>query len=315
MKIVLLGACHWHAPCYHVPAAKLGHEVILIDADAALVRQKAAAGGYAWSADYGDLDRLRPDFAVCLGRHDQMAGLCGLCLERGIPFLAEKPGAPDAATMASLAARADAAGLFHAAPFCQRWDPAARQVQRLLQSGRLGRVARVQATYFSGAASRYVGWRCGWVLEKEHACGGSLYNVGMHLLDLLHFWGFAPSYRAGRSSYSLNRGEVDDVASLLLDCGEAYALVESGYLVQSPCGGIGYSLFCERANIDYAHNTLRLAWADGQVETMINPTPEPRDLMMADLLARLQAGQPAPATLHDMAAALALCDAFRRDHP
>jgi len=314
MKVVLLGASHWHAPCYWRPAKELGHEVILIDEEGReRVHKTAQTNGFACYDNYDVLDRLRPDFAFCLGRHRDMPRYTGMCIDRGIPFLAEKPGAADAATMRSLAQRCDQRGLFNAGPFCQRWDPAALRVKQILESGRAGKVARIQASYFSGAASRYIGWGSPWVLEKASAVGGPLYNCGTHMIDVLRFWGLQPSYRAGRASYAINSGQVDDVATVLLDCCSAYAIVESGYLVQNPYGGASYSLFCEKVNIDYRDAKLTIAWADGATEVFPNPTPEPRDLMVADLLSLASSGKPSPHTLHDMAAVLDICDAFSRD--
>lgn len=313
MKIVILGASHWHASDYYSHSRKLGHEIVLIDENVERVCEKAEKNGFAWHSDYGVLDKLKPDFAFCLGRHDQMADITTMCIDRRIPFMAEKPGAPDAATMTKLARRCDDLKLFNAAPFCLRWDASVRRVKQLIDTGALGRVAHLHVAYFVGAAQRYRGWGCGWVLEKEKSFGGSIYNEGVHCFDLLRYWGFEPTYRAGRASHNLNRGEVDDVISLLLDCGDAYAVAESGYLVNSPFGGHNYSLFCEKANIDYRHGELTIRWANGEREVTKNPPGDFRALMLAEVFSLLADGKPAPSTLHDMVGTLKVCDAYRDD--
>lgn len=313
MRIALLGAAHWHAPCYHRPAAEMGHEVILFDDDGERMREVCDRFGYAFHTDVADLDEVRPDFAVCLGRHDVMPEYTSLCIDRGIPLLAEKPGGLTADAVRGLARRCDEKQLFNAGPFSMRWDGACREIRDRLERGEFGRVARISLSYFAGAARRYIGWKCSWVLKRKTSGGGSLYNVGVHMLDLLRFWGFEPEYVAGCASWNINRGDVDDVASLMLRCGEAYAIVESGYLVQNPFGGARMVLFCEKANVEYSRKRLTITRPDGSKETLENTSPEPRGDMLRDLLDLCRQGKTAPDTLHDMAAVMEICDAFAKD--
>ncbi len=319
--VAILGASHWHLPCYLQPAVADGHRVILHDADPA--RAEAAAAKYRASQGTeritvgGEAQAVlaaRPDFAVLLGQPAETAEFIGLCLDYGVPFLAEKPGALRADTLWEYARRCQAQGLFNAGPFSLRWDEVGLRVKALLDEGRLGRIGSVSISYFSGAASRYVKWGCPWVLELARNGGGGLYNCGLHLLDLLRFWGLNPRYRHGRATYNLNRGEVDDLATLLLDLDDgAYAVLESGYTVQNPFGGLCFSIYAEKANVDYRQRTLKISWADGTVETFENPAPEPRERMQAELIACARAGRPAPVTLADMAAALEICNQFTAD--
>ena len=308
MRVVLLGANHWHSPTYYQPAAAQGHEVILFDDEPGPAQRTAAKHGFALHADYADLDRVRPDFAVCLGRHDRMPRYVAMCIERRIPFLAEKPGGLSAEVVRGLARRCDEVGLFHAAAFVFRWDASSRAVKDLLDAGRAGRAARVALSYFTGPASRYVGWGSPWALQREFAGGGSLYNVGIHLLDVLRFWGFAPAVESALASHAINRHEVDDVVTVLLRMGQTYAVVESGYLVQNPYGGLHAVIFGEKANLELRGETLAVTDADGKREESTPRPREPRDVMLGELLDLSRRGQPSPVTLHDLAAALALCE-------
>lgn len=251
----------------------------------------------------------KPDYAILLGRPSETEGFIELCLEGGTPFMAEKPASLSAKRLFALAGRCEAEGLFNASPFCLRWDFAVLKALELLGSGALGRVASVYASYFSGAAGRYRRWGCPWVLEKSESGGGAMFNVGLHALDMLRLWGFAPSFAAGRSSCNINSNDVDDVSSMLLELGGgAHAVVESGYLVQNPCGGLCFSINAEKGNLDYRFKTLKASWADGRTESWGNPDPEPRPAMQRGLIKALLAGEKPASGLGDVAFALSLCE-------
>jgi predicted dehydrogenase len=166
LNIVILGAAHWHASCYYAPAMKRGDQVTLIDEDVEPARAKAERNGLRWSADYAALDEIRPDFAYCLGRHDRMSDLTAMCVERRIPFMAEKPGAKNAQTLFTLSRRCEEMKLFNSSPFNYRFDNTVRRVKSLIDSGELGRVSRIYCSYFGGARKRYAVLCWPWRHEK-----------------------------------------------------------------------------------------------------------------------------------------------------
>lgn len=307
MLIALLGASHWHAPCYYNPARQAGHRVVVIDPEASVVDKLASRFGFAGYTETSALDDLEVDLAVCLGPHHRMADYLEACLGRGIPVLAEKPGGLDASRLARLADRFDHDKVFHAAAFSMRWDDTARTLKDLLDSGRLGRVARIGLSYFAGAAGRYPDWGCAWVLDKQAAGGGALFNVGIHLVDLLRFLGFSPSVHSAVASHALNHNPVDDVSTVTVNLGEAYAVIESGYLAASPYGGLYGTVFAEHGHVILRRDGMEVRFADGTTETHDNPDPEPRGRMLEDILAASATGTPPRANLHDLAASLALC--------
>ena len=316
VRMAILGASHWHLPCYLNPALDDGHEVVLHDANqerlATLVAKNGkdlAPGRLSSCSDPRALLSSKPNYAILLGKPEETASFVELCLEFNVPFMAEKPGSLQAERLSSLALRCRQKGLFNASPFSLRWDFVGLKVKSLLDAGSLGRIASVSMSYFSGAAGRYVQWGSPWALDRNVSGGGAMFNVGVHLLDLFRFWGFEPKYLFGKASWNINKNSVDDIASMMLDIGGgAYAVLESGYLVQNPFGGLCFSIYAEKANIDYRDKTLKITWADGRVETHVNPDPEPRAAMQRGLIEMIEKGGQAPSGLQDMAAVLAICE-------
>ena len=98
------------------PLEKLGRTELVGVASRTPERAAAAVakhGGVAYTDVTQMLDAQRPDIAfVCLPPH--LAGdACALLIDRGIPFLVEKPLAADAETPVRIAAAIAARGLVH----------------------------------------------------------------------------------------------------------------------------------------------------------------------------------------------------------
>ena len=98
IRIAAIEVGHWHA--VH-DAAYLRHltampDVALVgvqDSDAALAKKRAGeAGNPPTFTDYPQmLAETKPDFVLGLGRHRQMAKIAHDLLDRGLPFMMEKP--------------------------------------------------------------------------------------------------------------------------------------------------------------------------------------------------------------------------------
>ncbi len=313
MKIALIGSSHWHSPIYLNAALELGHEIVLYDPDTVRTAEQAEQYHVACTDSLDDLFASGVSFAIVLGKHTEMPTFISQTVDAGIPFLAEKPAGLEASVVRQLADRCVEKGLFNAAAFSMRWDRAMNRIKNLIDSERLGRIARVGVSYFAGPMSRYNTYGCPWVLEKDIAGGGALMNVGTHVVDLLRYWRFDPQYVSGSASWEITGGRIEDTATLILKSDQTTCLVESGYLVKNPYDGAHITIFAEHANLEYRHHILTVQWDDGAEERFENANPEPRDEMLNDLIAKAGSGQPAPATLYDMAAMLEICNTFYRD--
>jgi len=314
MNVVLLGAGHWHAERIYVPIVRdLGLRIAGVhDDDPAVRERRREQWGVPVFADASELlERTRPDFAFCLGPHADMPRLALPAAERGIPFLVEKPAGIRAVDVETLAARCDDRNVFAAVAFAYRWNPGLRAVRDLLAEGRLGRVARVALQYFAGPPSRYVDDGCAWMLDPRRSGGGCLMNIGTHLVDALHFFGFEPEYVHGASCGDIHRLEIEDVSCLVVRMGEAYGLIECGYCPRAGDKEFAVSVTAERGNLEYdLSGLLRVSWADGTVEERRHPTPSVYAEMLRDVLEAAAAGRPPPVGLHDMVKVLRVLDRF-----
>ena len=112
MKTVFLGTSHWHSDKYVEIAKDIGLEIAGIhEDDPARLKEREAEWGVPGTTDAALLlDDAKPEFAVTFGTHARMPELIPLLVDRGIPFLAEKPCGMSATVVGALADRCRAAG-------------------------------------------------------------------------------------------------------------------------------------------------------------------------------------------------------------
>jgi hypothetical protein len=123
IRIAAIEVSHWHAV---YDAAYLRHliampdvELVAIqdsDADVAAKRAAEVKNPLIFTDYRKMLAMTHPDFVVALGRHRQMAGIAHDLLDRGYPFLMEKPMGINAAEVEAVAAKAIQLGAFVAVP-------------------------------------------------------------------------------------------------------------------------------------------------------------------------------------------------------
>ena len=145
IRVAAIEVSHWHA--VH-DAAYLRHltampDVELVgvqDGDAGLVKKRAAEAGNppTFTDYYQMLKETRPDFVLALGRHRQMARIAHDLLDRGLPFLMEKPMGISADEVQSVADKATKLTAYAAVPLFQRYQPFATRARQLLAEGRFG---------------------------------------------------------------------------------------------------------------------------------------------------------------------------------
>jgi predicted dehydrogenase len=103
-------------------------------------------------------------------------------LSRGVHVVADKPFAPDAAGGVELVRAAERAGLMLSVFQNRRWDADIRTLKAVLDSGRLGRVWRIESRFDLDEPS---------TLDYGPA-GGLLRDLGAHLVDQV-LWLFGPA--------------------------------------------------------------------------------------------------------------------------
>jgi 1,5-anhydro-D-fructose reductase (1,5-anhydro-D-mannitol-forming) len=153
-------------------------------------------------------------------------------LQAGKHVLAEKPLATTGRAARELAELARRNDLRLAVGYQGRFHPALRDLRGLIRAGKLGDVAFVRASW----QTQYGGLPDAWRLHWDTSGGWSIMDIGTHTLDTaLWLTGFPQARLLGsRLSAQHWQAQVDDLAVLLLQLGDATAVVESATGVQGP---------------------------------------------------------------------------------
>ena len=154
----------------------------------------------------------------------------------GKHVLAEKPLATHGDEAAELAALADQQGLRLGVGYQGRFHPALRALHERTTSGAFGEVAYVRASW----QTQYAGLPDAWRLSPESSGGWAIMDIGTHTLDAaLWLTGF-PEARLIGSRLSTQHWDVqvEDLAVLLLQLGNATGVVETATGVQGPANRV-----------------------------------------------------------------------------
>lgn len=111
----------------------------------------------------------------------------------GKPVFCEKPLALNAQDAMQMTEAAEAAGLVNMVNFTYRNAAAIQTARRMVESGEIGTVRHVQASYLqSWLTGRHWGdWRTEerwlWRLSSQHGSRGVLGDIGVHILDFVTY--------------------------------------------------------------------------------------------------------------------------------
>jgi predicted dehydrogenase len=108
---------------------------------------------------------------LALCRHSFMAELAEDLLDRGYPFLMEKPMGVSAFEVARVVEKAAATGGFAPVPFVLRYHSFAVKARQMLAVGDFGPLSHITSGSRSSSA-RYRDWHSGWMLDPAVAGGG-----------------------------------------------------------------------------------------------------------------------------------------------
>jgi predicted dehydrogenase len=317
IRIAAIEVGHWHA--VH-DAAYLHHlaampDVVLVgvqDGDAALARKRAAeAGNPPTFTDYQQmLTETRPDFVLGLGRHRQMAKIAHDLLDRGLPFMMEKPMGLNAGEVESIAEKATRLKGYAAVPLFQRYQPFAVRARQLLAEGRFGPLSHIYVRLNRPAPARYPAWDSAWMLDPAEAGGGCLRNLGPHGLDMfLHLTGEDAHVTGAQISRRAHGLRVEDYASVLLrSAGGILGTVEVGNGFPRVGTDGEWKIAGRDAILTLKDGVLKLATARGDE---ITPCPDSEIRYrpaIEDTLEAWQRGDAPPISVHDCLRAVRLID-------
>ena len=157
-------------------------------------------------------------------------------LRAGKHVLAEKPLATEGRAAYELAELADQLGLRLGVGYQGRFHPALRDLHDAVRRGAFGEVAFVRASW----QTQYAGLPDPWRLDPETSGGWAIMDIGTHTLDAaLWMTGFPETKLLGsRLSTQHWSVDVEDLAVLLLQLGNATGVVETATGVQGPANRV-----------------------------------------------------------------------------
>lgn len=112
----------------------------------------------------------------------------------------------------------------------RRWDGGFMTLQKVMESGQLGRIVEFEAHYdrFRNFVAPNT-WK-----ENPGPGSGILYNLGSHLLDQVLTLFSTPKYVDARIGIQRTGGSVDDYYDIRLEYPGLNVIVKSSYLVREP---------------------------------------------------------------------------------
>ena len=155
-----------------------------------------------------------------------------MALAAGKHVLAEKPLATTAGGARDVADLAAGLSLRLGVGYQGRFHPALAELHRRVREGALGDVAHIRASWLT----QYAGLPDAWRLRPESSGGWAIMDIGTHTLDAaLWLTGFPAARLLGcRLSAQHWPVAVEDLAVILLELGNAAAVIEAATGVQGP---------------------------------------------------------------------------------
>ncbi|WP_198432369.1 Gfo/Idh/MocA family protein [Rhodococcus opacus] len=206
-------------------AIRRRHRVVAVqDADPAAVSELAEFWGAPVTASIDEaLNRNGIDLAYIFSPHHEMAAIGHKLVDRGIPFVIEKPAGVDVPQLQAIADAAHRANVPATVPLVQRNAP----VETWLRQA--GDIVYERLSFVAGPPGRYRRNGSPWMLDPPRSGGGCLTNLGPHFVDLaLRHIGASVDVTHKRSR-ALHNERVEDHSTLILSNGGRESIIEVGY--------------------------------------------------------------------------------------
>lgn len=144
-------------------------------------------------------------------------------LAAGCHVLVEKPGSLTAAGEARIAKLAEKQGRFVMIGMTHRYRPDAQAVRSFVQSGELGEIDSIRASWHVSRPARA---QLGWRTRKDEAGGGAVLDLGLTMVDLCLWLAGNPTPCRVSANLSKPKGErgVELSGSAFVVCEEGLAI-------------------------------------------------------------------------------------------
>jgi predicted dehydrogenase len=281
-------------------------------------RQKASSfGDLAACSSIDELLSHKLDFVLILSTTSAHGQAAKACLERGIPFLIEKPITLDLAEAEQLIRLAREHNVIHAVNYSMRYRPEFKLMKRMLAQGELGRPVSLWAHKSRGHGFYETGARHPAVVRPDLS-GGWLIHHMCHIVDFA-VWMLGPvrqvhavttttapvglqSEEAIGATMAFQNGAV---ASLFDQAG---GIIAEGYGVTGTAGGIKLAEANGHAVLHH-HAATDAEWGPPRV---LDPQKDfaPED-GLSHFLTCVREGRPSDVPLWEAFESLRVCHALR----
>ena len=317
MRIAILGATHWHVDLYYVPALQnAGAEIVAVhDPDPEALKRVCPGLDCPRYTDHAALlDAQAPDLVFAHAPHAHMTGLADDLIERGQPFHMEKPMGTHWEKLDALAVKAATNKVWTSVALVSRNYGLVEALRKAREAGELGAPVHYYHCLFAGSPLRYKDWGVGWMLDPELAGAGPLWNFGPHVIDLfLYLVDDRVTQVQAWTSHRVFGLPIEDAATVrLTGASGIVGLGEVSYTMPSSYERF-FSLTTDRLHCGgTAMGSGKILLRDGSEQPFEGPDSDTvYDAYVRDTLRCFQAGEPARATIADMARVLRLMDAAR----
>ena len=161
--------------------------VVVCDTDesraGAFARDYACANEAEWGKAIGRLD---VDGVINSTINSSLAEITVFALNAGKHVLCEKPLGRNTTEARAMTTAARAHGLNLKTGFNHRFHPAVAEAKRKVEEGSIGRVVTIRVRYGHGGRK---GMESEWRASKELSGGGELLDQGVHVIDLIRWFG------------------------------------------------------------------------------------------------------------------------------
>jgi predicted dehydrogenase len=231
-----------HAKGYH---AATGFKMVAV-ADLIPSRRRQLMQEFSIPAEYDDAEKLLADktidaVSICLPNYLH-APMAKAALKAGKHVLCEKPPATSAKEASQMAAAAEKSGKVLLYGFQRRFGGAEQAARQAIEKGYAGDVYHARASW---TRTRGIPIGTGWFTDKTKSGGGSLIDIGVHMLDLAwHLLGqpkpisvYGVAYQKFAATLpQTHKFDVDDSAFAMIrfEGGKSMELASSWALNQPP---------------------------------------------------------------------------------
>ena len=189
-QVGIVGLAHLHPRSYMllfeaVPQTKA---VAVVESNAELREafcHDFSVRGYSTLDDM--LREQKPDIAAIFLPHADCPDAAIRCAEAGVHLMVEKPIAASADGAARIVRAAKRCGVKLTTGYCWRLHPVAREMERIMDSGALGKIIGAEGRCAAGGLHRYIKGNAAWMLERARSGGGPMLNLGVHWIDLFRW--------------------------------------------------------------------------------------------------------------------------------